>query len=54
MRGCSGVGLMWRNTLNTNPIFCISSDRIYGIQVKLSLFESAELTILRIYFLVPT
>ena len=40
---------MWRNTLNANPISCISSDRICGIRVKLSSSEPAELTILRVY-----
>ena len=48
-RGCGGVGLMWRNTLDANPISCISSDRICGIRVKLSSAEPVELTILGVY-----
>ncbi len=49
LRGCGGVGILWRNNLDATPISCISSDRICGIRVKLSLAEPAELTILGVY-----
>lgn len=49
LRGCGGVGILWRKTLDATPISCISSDRISGIRLKLTSPEPAELTILGVY-----
>ena len=48
-RGCGGVGLMWRKTLNATPVSSISSDRICGLSLKLSLPEPTEVSILGVY-----
>ena len=48
-RGCGGVGLLWRKSLNATPISSISSDRICGISLTLSLPEPTEMSILGVY-----
>ena len=48
-RGCGGVGIMWRKSLDAVPITGIQSDRICGITVKLSSTQSQYLTILGVY-----
>ena len=49
LRGCGGVGILWRKTLDATPISCISSDQISGICLKLTSPEPAEFTILGVY-----
>ena len=35
-RGCGGIGIMWRKTLDATPIPSISSDRICGLSIRSS------------------
>ena len=48
-RGCGGVGLMWRKSLNATPIPSISSDRICGIRISLSRPDKAGLSVFGVY-----
>ena len=45
-RGCGGVGVMFRKSLNVSPISNISSDRICGIRVHLTSPEPSCITVL--------
>ena len=48
-RGCGGVGVMFRKSLNVSPISNVSSDRICGIRVHLTSPELSCITVLGVY-----
>ena len=48
-RGCGGVGLMWKKSLDATPISSISRDRICVLRLKMPPPETTEVTILGVY-----
>ena len=48
-RGCGGVGIMWKKTIDATPITSINSDRICGIHVKLPQSGGTNLSVISVY-----
>ena len=49
IRGCGGVGVMFRKSLHVSPISSVSSDCICGIQIHLTSPDPQCITVLGVY-----